>query len=204
MMAPAPPDLHLLALAMAASAAAAFTPGPNNMICMSIALNYGFRRAVPFSLGVTVGFPLLLAAVGAGLGHIFESFPQLHVFVKAGGAAFLLYMAWKIAFTHGRGGRAQRSAPGFWRAVAFQWINPKALVYSVSLTAAFARPGDTWASDVLYLVMISALMAAGSTAAWSGFGSAISRLLKTPRALAVFNGVMGALLAASAAGILFA
>ena len=46
---------------------ASFTPGPNNAICASIGATYGYTRALPFALGVTVGYPALIAAVGLGL-----------------------------------------------------------------------------------------------------------------------------------------
>ena len=34
----------------------AITPGPNNIIALSTGVNYGFRRAVPFAMGVMIGF----------------------------------------------------------------------------------------------------------------------------------------------------
>lgn len=201
-MTPAPPDWAVLSLALAACAAAAFTPGPNNTICMTTAVNFGFRRALPFAFGVIFGFPLLLFAAGAGLGGVLAQFPGAHVAVKTAGGLFLLHMAWKIARTRGAGEKTGQ-APGFWRAVVFQWLNPKAITYALSITAAFARPGAAWLWDILYLAAISMLVAFGSTLTWAGFGAAIGRYLKTPRAAAWFNGAMGALLALSALGILF-
>ena len=197
-----PPDWPLLSLALAACAAAAFTPGPNNTICMSAAASFGFRSALPFAFGVTAGFPLLLAAMGLGLGELLSRAPQLHLFIKIGGSIFLLHMAWRIAVSRGFG-KSQNDAPGFTRGVLFQWVNPKALAYSTSIVAAFARPGDSWVSDVFYLTAISAAVALASTLTWAGFGAGIRHALQTPRSLAIFNGVMGAMLALAALGILF-
>lgn len=202
-MNPVAPDWALLSLAAAASAAAAFTPGPNNAICMAAAVNFGFRRALPFAGGVVVGFPLLLFSAGAGLGGVLAQFPQLHFLIKTAGGVFLLHLAWKIATARAADG-GKKSAPGFWRAVVFQWLNPKAVTYAFSITAAFARPGAAWIWDIFYLALISALVAMGSTLAWAGFGAGIARYLKTPRAAARFNGAMGALLALTAVAILFA
>lgn len=199
-MNPAPPDWALLSLALAGCAAAAFTPGPNNAVCMAAAVNFGFRRALPFAFGVVFGFPVLLFAAGAGLGGVLAQFPQAYLAIKAAGGLFLLHMAWKIAKTRGAGAGAE-SAPGFWRAVVFQWLNPKAVVYALSIPAAFARQ-EAWIWDICYLALISMLVAAGATLTWAGFGAGISRLLKTPRATARFNGAMGALLALSALAIL--
>ena len=196
-----PPDLPFLSLVLAACIAGAFTPGPNNTICMTVAINFGFWRALPFAGGVMVGFPLLLAATGAGLGEIIDRQPQLHWAIKIGGALFLLHMSWKIAMSRTMGGGGKK-VPGFIRAVLFQWINPKAVTYAISVVAAFVRPGETWVSDMVYLIMLSGLVSFASTLTWAGFGVGIGKLLATERALAIFNGIMGAMLALSALAVL--
>ena len=198
-----PPDWQLLSLAVLVSIATAFTPGPNNTICMMVAANFGFRGALPFALGVTIGFPLLLVAVGAGLGGLLAHQPQLHALIKICGALLLLHMAWRIARARGRKFGGKKTAPGFLQAIVFQWVNPKAITHAFSVVAAFARPGEALVSDVFYLALISMLVALASTITWAGFGTAISRWLKTARAQAIFNGIMGALLALSAVAIMW-
>ena len=46
----------------------AFTPGPNNVISTASGVNYGYIRTLPFILGVAIGFPVMIATVGLGLG----------------------------------------------------------------------------------------------------------------------------------------
>ena len=194
------PDWSLLSLAAITCVVAAFTPGPNNAICLSLAVNFGFRRALPFAFGVTVGFPILVFLTGLGLGTILSKAPQLHQVMKIIGILFLLYLSWKIATAGGllMGDRKL----GFFQAMIFQWLNPKAIVYALSIIATFVRGGDVWFSDVLYLVILAALVSLASTLSWAGLGAGISRILKTERTLRIFNITMGVLLAASAMGIL--
>ena len=175
---------------------ASFTPGPNNAICASIGATYGYTRALPFALGVTVGYPALIAVVGLGLAGLLAAFPQLHLAIKICGASFLLYLAWKIA-TAKNTPATNAKVPGFWRAFLFQWFNPKGVPVSFSIIAAYADAGDTLLADIAALMVISGVMAFGATSTWALVGSGISRLLNSPRALATFNGVMGALLALS-------
>src|SRR3990167_7266385 len=47
--------------------------------------------------GISLGFRLLVMAVGLGLGQVFEQVPQLYTLLRYLGAAYLLYLAWKIA-----------------------------------------------------------------------------------------------------------
>ena len=130
---------------------ASFTPGPNNAICASIGATYGYTRALPFALGVTVGYPALIAAVGLGLAGLLAAFPQLHLAIKICGASFLLYLAWKIA-TAKNTPATNAKVPGFWRAFLFQWFNPKGVPVSFSIIAAYADAGDTLLADIAALM----------------------------------------------------
>jgi len=74
-----------------------FTPGPNNLMLMASGLNFGFRRALPHLFGVALGFALMVLGVGLGLGAVFDTFPAAYAVLKYCGAAYLLYLAWRIA-----------------------------------------------------------------------------------------------------------
>ena len=78
------------------------TPGPNNAMLTASGANFGFRRAVPHMLGIIIGFPAMVLAIGLGLGAVFAALPWLHLALKYVGTAYMLYLAWRIA-TAGRG-----------------------------------------------------------------------------------------------------
>lgn len=104
------------------AAASTWTPGPNNALLASSGANFGLRRTVPHALGFTV----MVLIVGLFLGSAFQHSALLRMILHYGGAALLLYVAWKIAF-HGGLVRADgnRRPLRFHEAAAFQWINPK-------------------------------------------------------------------------------
>src|SRR6187551_1613689 len=79
------------------AAVAAFTPGPNNAMILTSALNFGLQRTVPHILGVSIGFTLLIAVFGFGLGAIFQSYPIIHTVLKYVGALYLVWLAIMIA-----------------------------------------------------------------------------------------------------------
>ena len=196
-------DWSLLLAAAGVFAAAAISPGPNNAICAAISANRGWRGAMPFVLGVTAGFPAMVGIFGLGVGAAFAEFPELHLWVKVAGALFLLWMAWRIATARG-GGRASagRRAPGFWDAVIFQWVNPKALAFAASLTATYVRP-ENLQGDAATLALMAALVTFPANGSWALAGAALGRALTTPRRLRIFNGAMGALLAFSVTLLFF-
>ncbi len=49
-----------------------FTPGPKNTMLMASGLNIGMRRTVPHLLGVSIGFPAMVFAVGFGIAGVFK------------------------------------------------------------------------------------------------------------------------------------
>ena len=77
--------------------ASSVTPGPNNTMLMASGANFGIRRSLPHWFGIMVGFSLLMLACGLGIGGLFTAYPVLHELLKWGGAAYMVYLAIKIA-----------------------------------------------------------------------------------------------------------
>lgn len=183
----------------------AFTPGPNNMMLMISSANFGVRRTLPHCLGITVGFPLMVAIVGLGLGGLITASPMLHHALTYGAFAFLLYLAWKLAGAgrvDAEGVRVGRPM-GFLAAALFQWINPKAWIMALGVTALYVAPGDGAFASVGRNTVFFVIAGAGSSLAWCLFGTAIARSLSTDRRVAIFNVAMAVLLVLSMVPTLF-
>ena len=176
-----------------------FTPGPNNLMLMTSGLNFGFRRGMPHLWGVTLGFTAMVLIVGLGLGAIFAKWPVLYTVLKYAGAAYLIYLAWQIAVspppTAGDGESAGKPI-SFLQAVAFQWVNPKAWVMAVGAITTYAAVA-AFPVNIVIIAALFCVLGAASSGTWLGFGSALQRVLKDPRAVRVFNIVMAVLLIAS-------
>lgn len=181
--------------------AATFTPGPNNIMVMASAANFGVRATVPHMSGVVLGFTFMVVAVGLGLGVVFAQYPIFHQIMKYLGALYLFWFAWRVATAAGAKQQGRRARPlTFLQAAGFQWVNPKAWMMSVSAFAAYAAGGGVSPlAQALFFGAVFGGCAVPAISVWALFGSAIGRLLKSNRALRTFNGAMGALLAASVA-----
>jgi len=178
------------------------TPGPNNAMLMASGANYGFGRTLPHLAGVVLGFVVLLLAVGFGLGGLFSAYPAAHTVLKALGAIYLLWLAWKIATAKGMGQGAAGARPfTFLQAAGFQWVNPKAWTMAVGVAAAYV-PRQGGPSDMLLAGLVVLVVNLPSAVAWTGSGVALRRLLARPGALRIFNGTMAALLVASLVPVL--
>jgi threonine/homoserine/homoserine lactone efflux protein len=177
--------------------ATAFTPGPNNIMVTASGVNFGFMRTVPHMAGITIGFMVLIAACALGLGLVFTAVPSLQTVLKVAGAAYMLWLAWKVANSSGSGDDVELAQPmTFWQAAAFQWVNPKALVMGLSLNSIYVRP-DHRLTDVLILLAVNFVFTAATVATWTGFGVALRGVLSNPRHARTFNIVMALALVAS-------
>jgi len=174
------------------------TPGPNNFMLLASGVNFGFVRTIPHILGISVGFASLLAAVGLGLGALLAAVPSLHTALKVVGAAYLLYLAWRIAMSrsHGKTGHAGTRPMTLLQAAAFQWVNPKAWVLAVTGMAVYADSRRPFLSAAIVVVAFT-LVNLPSVSSWAGFGVALRGFLADPVRLKWFNIAMGVLLAAT-------
>ncbi len=174
------------------------TPGPNNVMLLASGANFGLRATGPHMLGISIGFPVMVVAVGLGLGAVFEQWPLLHEILRWAGSAYLLWLAWKIATAAGMGEAERRGKPlTFLQAAGFQWVNPKAWIMAVSAFSVYAvAEVDPLRQAALFGAVFCAV-AFPSCGIWAASGSIIGRILKSQRSLRTFNLVMVALLAAS-------
>lgn len=175
-----------------------WTPGPNNVMLAASGANFGWRRTVPHALGVTIGFPVMLVLIAAGLGRILAAEPRIAAALAWIGFAAMLWFAWRIATADPAMAEARSRPLNFFEAGAFQWVNPKAWAFAVLVTATYAT-GPGAAEATLAAAAVFLLSGLGSSQAWTLFGAGVGRLLGTGARLRAFNLAMAALLVASAA-----
>lgn len=171
------------------------SPGPSNVMLMTSGANFGFGRTLPQVLGITAGFTSLLLGVGLGLGALFHAWPALSAGLKIGGAAYLLYLAWRIALSRSIGvGQASARPLTFMESALFQWINPKAWIVALASVAVYVDAAAPWIS-LGWMCLVFALVNLPSVSLWAGFGVALRGFLAQPGRLKWFNIGMGVLLA---------
>lgn len=174
------------------------TPGPNNTMLLASGVNFGFNRTIPHMLGITCGFFVLVVAVGFGLGAVFQTYPLLYSVLRYVGAAYLLYLAWKIA----RSGPVSESEKGeskpisYLGAAAFQWVNPKAWIMAIGAISTYT-PMQGYFTNVIVIAAVFALINLPSVSVWAGCGTLLRNVLKDRRWLRLFNWGMALLLVAS-------
>jgi threonine/homoserine/homoserine lactone efflux protein len=174
------------------------TPGPNNVMVTASGATFGYRATVPHILGIGGGAALQTALVCLGLGEIFERVPALHTAMAWGGAAYLLYLAWRLVGAGAASGKTATRPITWLQAAAFQAVNPKAWVMAITTAAVFLpRQGSAVASATL-VALLFVLVNVPCVSVWALFGSAMRGLLARRKVRLAFNVTMSALLVMTA------
>ncbi len=197
-------SLNLLSAFVLFAFVSSITPGPNNTMLLASGVNFGVRRSVPHALGVSIGFMVMVLAVGLGLGEVFKVYPAVYSVLRYAGAAYLLYLAWKIATSGPMSANSPESRKplSFLGAAAFQWVNPKAWVMAVGAITTYT-PAQGYLVNVVVIALVFCLVNLPAVCVWVMFGSALRRFLQDPRWLRLFNLLMAALLVLSLYPLLF-
>jgi len=195
------PTAELAAL-LAYATAMAFTPGPNTTLSAAMAANHGLAHAMRFVLAVPFGWCLLLGACAAGLGALLTTVPGLALAVRAAGAAYMLWLAWRLAQrvlpATASGGPHSRLDIGFARGVVLQFVNGKAWLNALTIAATWIAVEGQVASRLAWVMPIAALYGLASNFTYAALGAALRRWLAHGERLTWFNRAMAALLAGTA------
>ena len=186
--------------------ATAFSPGPNNLMLLSSGLTFGYKKTIPHILGVMVGFPIMVIAVGLGVERVFEMFPKLYDILKVLGLGYLLWMAWQIANSSGSmssdDGKRQKPFT-FIQAGLFQWLNPKAWIMAITATTSFTTSSTHLFLQIMIIAFVYLLVGIGSTNAWALGGLFLQRIISNERRVKIFNVCMAILIVLSVVLFMF-
>ena len=184
--------------------AMSFSPGPNTTLSTALAANLGLRRALRFCLAVPTGWTLLMLASGLGLGALVTGVPALRWAVTATGVGYMLWLAWKLA----RAGQltsvdTARLNVGFWQGVGLQFVNIKAWMLALTLTAgwvvnAAGQPAPNPGERLAIICAAMVFFAFSSNLTYALVGSLLRGWLAQGQRLLWFNRVLAGVLVATA------
>lgn len=193
-----PVEMSLLLAVLPFAASTTFTPGPNNLMVMASAANFGLRRSFAHMLGVALGFPVMLIVIGAGFGATIAQSEWVHAVLRIVGAGYMIFLAWRIATAAAPGEATAWGRPmNLIEAALFQWINPKAWVMALGIVTTYTTVGGNILLETALIGLVFVPMALGATALWGACGAVLRSWLQSPRALFAFNVTMAFLLVLS-------
>lgn len=154
----------------------AYTPGANNLLSMSNAARLGFRKSFRFNLGITVGFLIVMSVCTIFSSTLFSALPRVRIFMQVLGAAYMLYLAWKIWKTSSDFEVEKGKESGFLAGMILQFMNPKIYIYAITAMSLYILPVFHSTTALICFTLILTVIGASGSYVWALFGSAFCKL----------------------------
>ena len=185
--------------------AAVASPGPGVAALVARVLGQGLGGVAPFIAGYFVGDMIWLILAATGLAVIAKTFAGVFVAIKFAGAAYLLYLAWRMATAPAVLGAAPPAASRGWRAflgsLSLTLGNPKVIVFFLSIMPLVV---DVRRLTLLALAELAAVSAIVIFSTLAGYALAANRaraFLSSTRAVRFVHRAAGGLMAGVAVAV---
>ena len=179
---------------------AAFTPGPNNVMSMTNASKYGFKKAFPFNMGVLFGMLGTMTVCAIFTSSLYNFIPAIKPFMLCIGACYILWLAWsvwRVKPQHEKEEKKLLATNSVFTGMVLQFINVKLILYGITAFSSFILPHYNNVMILVGFVILLSFVGFSGTCCWSFFGAAFERFFK--QCAKVINTVMALLLVYCAA-----
>jgi len=186
---------------------AAASPGPGIAAIVARVLGRGPKGAVAFSIGVALGDVVWLSFAVLGLAALAQSFHGVFLVIKYLGAAYLLYIAYKLwtapaASQEVEANRAaEHPAKLFLAGLAVTMGNPKVMVFYLALLPTFLDLTRITVLGFAELALATLTVLGVVFAGYIVLAARARRLFTSPRAVRILNRATGTVMAGAAAAV---
>ena len=187
------PELLSLSLFMLGTSC---SPGPNNIVASYSGFNFGVIKTFPHMLGVIFGFTSVVCVLNFGLINIFKLYPLIQEILKISGSIFLVYLAYKIAFSKNIKENKKENPVKFIETFFFQFLNPKGVIVAIIIVSTYVESGNNFINYSFWVILVSFLCALISITFWTFVGKFFRRFATNEKFIKIFNYVMSSLLLA--------
>lgn len=153
------------------------TPGPANLLMMTVGSRYGVRAAMPFNLGLVLGKLGLNLSMAVGVGVVLTTMPVILTALKLLSAAVMIYLSVQtLSRPPDRSAIAGR--PGWLSGVIVHPLNPKAWVMTVLAWTEFGPQLGNVFQQAIIICLSFASAQLILHALWACAGMLLSQVLK--------------------------
>ena len=186
---------------------AAASPGPGIAAIVARVLGRGTRGALAFTAGVAIGDVVWLTVAILGLAALAQTFHAVFIVIKWAGAAYLLYLAYKLwtapALARDLEASASREKPAqlFLAGLAVTMGNPKVMVFYLALLPSLLDVARVTPLGYAELVAVTLGVLGLVFTGYVVLAARARRLFTSARAIRLVNRSTGAVMAGAAVAV---
>lgn len=184
------------------------TPGPGVFALLSRAIASGARACFPLALGMAISDIVYLIMACFGLATIAENWSTLFTAIRFAGAAYLLYLGWKMWTSPISSNLSEQQLDqphwlsSFIQGVLISASNPKVILFYIAFLPTFMDLGSLQANDIAIAALLTLLALLAGLMLISFGASHARKALRSHRAMKRLNRVAGSIM--GSAGIYLA
>lgn len=176
------------------------SPGPATMSLAGMGVAFGVRKGLPYLGGILFGTFAVLVMIATGVTGLILAEPAVVRVLTVLAAAYILYLAWKIATAPILSPTDRRAAaPAFSSGLVLAIANPKAFAAIGAVYSGNTLVEGALLLDALAKISALTLVILTVNSAWLAFGSSLSSILSNPRSGRIANVIFACLLILSVA-----
>ena len=129
-----------------------------------------------------------------GLINIFKLFPFIQDVIKYLGTIFLIYLAYKIAFSTISKENQKKNPVKFIETFIFQYLNPKGVMASIIIVSTYVELGENYINYATQVILLAFIFALTSIILWTFIGKFLRKFATNDKFIKLFNYAMSGLL----------
>ncbi len=181
------------------------TPGPGVLSLAGVGSAFGYSHGARYLAGLFIGTNLVCLAVISGLAALVLAEPGIRTVLTMASAAYLLWLAFRIAFAGTKiAFIEQPSPPGIRGGILLQAVNPKAYVVNTTLFSGFAFLAERPILEIGIKLLLLNVLWIAIHVAWLYAGVTVRRMRLPARWQRGINAGMAAAMVAVVALAAFA
>jgi len=189
---------ELLVSLVTFAAVSTVSPGGATTLATASGACFGYVRSLPLITGIAVGLGSLVGGAAVGLASIVKAVPNLDLWLRIAGSAYLLWLAVLIGRQGTPGSRGGAEAPlGLLAGLLLLWANPKAWTMALAAAGTYTALAD---DPLMLAVLVGGVFfvaASASLTAWCLGGAWLARAIRADWQWRALNIVFALLLAGS-------
>lgn len=154
-----------------------FTPGPTNIVILSTVHNNGTKKALQYTYGATIAFGLLLIISAMLNTMLLEIVPKIILIMQLIGSLYMFYLAYQICKAD-TSKQAVKQTASFRSGFLMQFLNPKVVLFTITVIPSFILPYYQALSTVIISVIGITIIGFSAFITWVLFGTIFKTFLQ--------------------------
>ncbi|MBU3013906.1 LysE family translocator [Poseidonibacter lekithochrous] len=180
-----------------------FSAGPGNVLCAVCGANNGFKKSIPFILGLNFSYTLYSLLIGFGLGSILLKFPTIFFIVQLLGVIYIFWLGYKFLIRKEVHTNESNTKLTFLDGVISQALNIKGLTIVITMYSQFLNEDSSLSYEVIRLSLLLLILNLFTHTTWSYGGAWMAQKFASNYAVQVQSKIFGSMLILISLWLLF-